>query len=187
MHYYLALENFRLVDKNEYYKVNQVLILDDQYASSSRSLAAAKRAGWIRPIEEKEAKAQMKKLDKAKIQTKVIESKPKIEQPVENEKKDEKNNVDKAQENKDKVIKNFKVELMKPSDIADDIVDNDKIQDMVTKRREQRQEKETNHVKSTIENQNIKDAIDKKTTEKIKNKAKKVFKISRKKTKKKGN
>jgi len=192
MNYYLALENFRLVDRNEYYSVNQVLVLDEQYANGSRSLAAARRAGWIKAINEKEAKEQMKKVEASKIKAdknKTVKSEKKEAKQQDKKEQDKKNNESK------KVVPNLTVDKLKPSDIADEVIDNKKIQDTVAKRRSERVAKEVDYINSTkkkTEDDNdtkdetkssIKDAIDKKTKDKVKSRKAKTMKINKKKKK----
>ena len=58
MNKYLVVTKCRLVDVGDYLDENTVYIpKDDNYERSSRSLAAAKKAGWLRKITDAEAEA----------------------------------------------------------------------------------------------------------------------------------
>lgn len=162
MQYFLAGQNFRLVDQNKYISVGQILKLDDEYASTSRSLAAATRSQWIRRIKESEVEKYQKQWDNSKKKA-VEQKKEELKVTTDNGKKIE------------SIKEKLKVKEMKDSDVADEVIDQNKIIDAAAKRKAQQASQITQTAEITVKveeavdkSQDIKDAIDKRAREKSK-------------------
>ena len=85
MQSYKVISKCRLVDLNKYLDAGTIFVPDtDDYNRTSRSLAAALRAGWVQKISEKEVERLEKKTAKQEEKPAKVakEPKAKLEAPV---------------------------------------------------------------------------------------------------------
>ena len=120
---FMVLQRFRLVDRNQYLDSDMIFSPDDEYANTSRSVAAAIKAGWMKRISDDEAeklqKLQMKPIVKEAVARPTSEG---VEKP-----------------NKPPAL----IEDMKPEDIADEVVGSN---EAIINARDKRREEALKHV-----------------------------------------
>jgi len=148
MQSYKVLVKCRLVDLNKYLNVGTIFVPEtDDYNRTSRSLAAALRAGWIQKITEEEVKSLEKKAAKR-------EEKQEKQQPV--------------KDDKVKMKKHIGAHDMKPEDFADEVVGKEK--DIVEARDKRRSKKSetANDIKNEIKEKTKKRKSSIKKTKKVK-------------------
>jgi hypothetical protein len=114
---FLVLQRFRLVDRNQYLDQDMLFGPEDEYANTSRSVAAAIKAGWMRRISDEEAE----KLEK-------LQMKPVVKEAV----------VRPTSEGVEKPSKlPAMIHDMKPEDLADETISSDAIIKARDKRRQE--------------------------------------------------
>lgn len=119
---FLVLQRFRLVDRNQYLDQDMLFNPDDEYANTSRSVAAAIKAGWMRRISDEEAEKLQAKQIKVVKEAAVRPTSESVDKP-----------------NKPPAL----IEDMKPTDIADEIVGSN---EAILKARDKRREEALKHV-----------------------------------------
>jgi len=137
---YLVQQKFRLTDQGVYLEADTVFEPDDNYARTSRSMAAALRAGWLRKITDAEAEQ--------------VEAKAVVVEPVK-----KKSAAAKAAKKLDAPVG---VAEMEPEDLADETISGDEILAARKKRREAREARRSE--KTTAES--IKSEVKKKARKK---------------------
>lgn len=135
---YLVLQKFRLTDQSIYLDAGMVFEPEDNYARTSRSMAAAVRAGWLRKISDAEAEK--------------IEAKAEAREP-----KAKKSAAAKAARKIDAPV-GVGVE-MKPEDLADEVISGD---DILAARKKRREDRVPRKSKTTAKS--IKDEVKKKAS-----------------------